>query len=296
MSEERCPTCDRVKCLPARYAAEDANRENSTPNTRYAVTQAIDDCDTHAVDWRQRALTAEAALAEARRTLSSRGFCGDGNLAAMISRALDEAGPEYHAPRVAELTKAIDDCDRAFPPHMEGTLAERVSNLTADRDRLTRERDEARAERDSLAADRATVEWRIAEYMGERNEARAGRDAALKAEDILVGLLNSVTDQRDELRADRDRLVGEVERANEKLAAWAGEVAKLSADKHALRAVVDAADKQNDAYKVMDASRPATGDGGSESFWREHDAYLAACDDTCAAVYEWRRNTGEKKT
>ena len=57
---ERCPTCDREECP----------RHGRTFSGIMAHAAAASDCDAHAVDWRARALAAEAALDEIARLVS----------------------------------------------------------------------------------------------------------------------------------------------------------------------------------------------------------------------------------
>ena len=66
----------------------------------------------------------------ARRALFTAGYCGDGNLAEMITRALGEAKVAGKA-EVSDVFRALDEADRAFPEEMEGTVATRVGLLRA---------------------------------------------------------------------------------------------------------------------------------------------------------------------
>jgi len=86
---ERCPTCDREGCpklLPAEHTEE---CRSDCPRCA-----AIDDCHAHRVDWRARAIAAEAELAGA-----SAAIC---DVSDTIRRALDgdEGGMRapYHGP------------------------------------------------------------------------------------------------------------------------------------------------------------------------------------------------------
>ena len=75
----------------------------------------------------ERQDAAVKALEPIRKELSSRGFCGDGGLPAMVGRALDEAGPKY-ARELTDIIRAVSNlCGNA-----EGTLPERVKALCMD--------------------------------------------------------------------------------------------------------------------------------------------------------------------
>lgn len=76
---------------------------------------------------------AETALHPIRRALFLRGHCGDGGLAPMVERALDEAR-QHGRNEDRELHDALLEASDAFPSDMEGTVAARVRALIAQRD------------------------------------------------------------------------------------------------------------------------------------------------------------------
>lgn len=63
-----------------------------------------------------------------RMTLSTAGHCGDGNLPAMVKRALEEAKQEGRD-EMAEVSRAMTDASAALPEDSEGTIAERIQRL-----------------------------------------------------------------------------------------------------------------------------------------------------------------------
>ena len=68
----KCPDCDRDNCSLANIGELTAPR--GTPRAKEQerrVDSAIRDCQAHKVDWRARALTAEAQVAVARKIVES---------------------------------------------------------------------------------------------------------------------------------------------------------------------------------------------------------------------------------
>ncbi len=83
-----------------------------------------------------------AQVKSVRVTLCSLGYCGDGHLPDLIERAVVQSHQEG-VDAISDVDYILKAASNAFPPEMEGTLAERATQLT-------RERDEARAERDAM--------------------------------------------------------------------------------------------------------------------------------------------------
>jgi hypothetical protein len=79
--------------------------------------------------------TANAVIIGVRRLLCSRVHCGDGSLVPMVNRALDEA-TQRGRDEMLDIGEALYAASRAFPPEMEGTIAERVGVIVAERDAL----------------------------------------------------------------------------------------------------------------------------------------------------------------
>ena len=153
----------------------------------------------------------------ARTALASRGYCGDGNLAKMIERALVES-KQLGRDEMHMVSRALNEASDAFPPDWCGTIAERVMRLRSERDAAIRERDEWR----KRAGENAT-EWRDGnETLGEMFSRYSFRAEANIA---------SLTAERDAARCDselflaqRDQAIAvraEVERdVVERIAAW----------------------------------------------------------------------------
>lgn len=79
--------------------------------------------------------TADNVIVAARRAISSAGYCGDGNLAAMVTRALIEAqqrGRDQTNEFAEQVSIALVDANSEFPDEMTGTVAERVRLLRAE--------------------------------------------------------------------------------------------------------------------------------------------------------------------
>ena len=86
----RCSDCDREDCPMLSLGDMPATREMSMAEAKIAVDEHVRavhsahmDCNAHRVDWRARALTAEAQVAAAREAVTEwpearhhRAFCG----------------------------------------------------------------------------------------------------------------------------------------------------------------------------------------------------------------------------
>ena len=77
-----------------------------------------------------RAEAAEATIESCRRALSSAGYCGEGNLEQMVTRALKEAKGVDAGLLSAELRAA----SAQFPDDYEGTVSERVVRLRREKE------------------------------------------------------------------------------------------------------------------------------------------------------------------
>jgi hypothetical protein len=71
---------------------------------------------------------ADERISAIRRLLFENGYCADGDLVAMVGRALREA--EERGRNVeTQAQRALQDADSALPSDWEGTVAERVRRL-----------------------------------------------------------------------------------------------------------------------------------------------------------------------
>lgn len=66
-----CPICDRLNCDRHTYVSWATIRDkNSSPTGSSTLNQWIQECYDHAVDWRARALAAEAEVQVLKNHLS----------------------------------------------------------------------------------------------------------------------------------------------------------------------------------------------------------------------------------
>ena len=134
MTGERCEVCDRAECQrePSRVAA----RTEYTPNNAYAETMAQRECYANEVDWRARALAAEAERDTARETIAK--LQGD------RCTVCDEDGLIYVPVHGGE---DADEEPRACPM-CDGTRSGYASAITKERDAAMRVVEAARHLRD----------------------------------------------------------------------------------------------------------------------------------------------------
>jgi hypothetical protein len=130
---ERCAACDRAECRVYEFDLEQvrALRGNDQKAADVAAKKwraAVDDCEIHAIDWRARALTAEADL---RATAAPVGVSAeelDG-----LWMAVEYAG--FLSDANAKALTRLLDAHAALVSHGDGIAAQLVE-VTRERDAL----------------------------------------------------------------------------------------------------------------------------------------------------------------
>ncbi len=109
---------------------------------------------------------AEAQIRKSREALCSAGYWGDGNLAQLIERALEEAakreGDEWRRDR-EKMLSAFSSCWRELPEDEEGELWEAIARL---RRRAERPEDEPSKSVEKMRAGLNMLRERLAKYSG----------------------------------------------------------------------------------------------------------------------------------